>query len=463
MRLAGRWSFAGALFVAVASAACAKIDLDALSFACESSSDCAGGKKCHPTRAICVDPGELGFCGDGARGAGEECDDGNLELGDGCDATCTIEQVTSECGDGVAEGEERCDDGDRDDGDGCNATCIVEPGWTCLPERCFRCGDGLLDPSELCDDGELSGACVACERVLFGWECVGDNAGSTCTQVQFSQIAAGGYHTCGIDLGGALRCGGKNDYPGAGFITNQSMVPADFPALGLLVAGHVHTCGIAAADRSVHCFGANIGIVSEQVVELDQAVVPGDLGPASLVAGGALYTCALDDAGFARCWGQNGDGQASPPQIEFDQLGLGNFHGCGRRRSDQKLTCWGLSASGRTSPPDVQFAQVSSGFFHSCGVSSTGQIECWGRDSEEEAMRTYEPPGTDFVEIYSGHYFNCARRMDGSVICWGLLPNAASLATVPEGSYRAITAGGYHACGLREDQTVVCWGVPGGW
>lgn len=77
-------------------------------------------------------------CGDWILQAGEQCDDGNAESGDGCDATC----VPSACGNGVRAGLEACDDGNSVDGDGCDAGCIVS-----------ACGNGILAPGEQCDDG----------------------------------------------------------------------------------------------------------------------------------------------------------------------------------------------------------------------------------------------------------------------------------------------------------------------
>ena len=35
------------------------------------------------------------------------------------------------CGDGVVTGGEQCDDGNLADGDGCDSSCQVEPGWSC--------------------------------------------------------------------------------------------------------------------------------------------------------------------------------------------------------------------------------------------------------------------------------------------------------------------------------------------
>ena len=89
--------------------------------------------------AISDDP-PASCCGNGIEDPGEECDDGNNDNNDGCDANC----ITEFCGDGITnDGDEECDDGNTVDGDGCNANCITE-----------FCGDGITnDGDEECDDG----------------------------------------------------------------------------------------------------------------------------------------------------------------------------------------------------------------------------------------------------------------------------------------------------------------------
>ncbi len=112
-------------------------------------------------------------CGDTLVTDYEECDDGNLENGDGCTTECFLFPVT--CGNGTVEpGEEcdealstsvpnrcrrdcrlpycgdvitdslseECDDGNTGDGDGCSSDCVVE-----------YCGDGILNDGETCEDG----------------------------------------------------------------------------------------------------------------------------------------------------------------------------------------------------------------------------------------------------------------------------------------------------------------------
>jgi len=87
-------------------------------------------------------------CGDGMfqNENGEECDDGNLEAGDGCDGKCAVEKgwscgggswshrsLCDKCGNGVQLTLEECDDGNLEDGDGCSNQCRIEPGYTCTP------------------------------------------------------------------------------------------------------------------------------------------------------------------------------------------------------------------------------------------------------------------------------------------------------------------------------------------
>ncbi|MEM7158330.1 MAG: FG-GAP-like repeat-containing protein [Myxococcota bacterium] len=60
-------------------------------------------------------------CGNGILEVGEECDDGNLVDGDGCESDCR----PTLCGNGVLDPGEECDDGNLDGDDACTAVCTV--------------------------------------------------------------------------------------------------------------------------------------------------------------------------------------------------------------------------------------------------------------------------------------------------------------------------------------------------
>jgi len=86
----------------------------------------------------------------------------------------TCEELDT-CGDGIIDPGEDCDDGDLAIMDGCSG-CRIDPQYTCVgqPSECHICGDGFRNVDEQCDDGELldhdSAGCQNC-TIVPGWEC----------------------------------------------------------------------------------------------------------------------------------------------------------------------------------------------------------------------------------------------------------------------------------------------------
>jgi cysteine-rich repeat protein len=99
----------------------------------------SGGGFTYVRREVAVNA----TCGDGVMQLGEECDDGNADDGDGCQATCRLPY----CGDGVVDPGETCDEG-LQNSDAPDATCRTN----CIAAGC---NDGILDVGEVCDDGNL--------------------------------------------------------------------------------------------------------------------------------------------------------------------------------------------------------------------------------------------------------------------------------------------------------------------
>jgi len=146
-------------------------------------------------------------CGNGVLEGTEQCDDGNLSFGDGCNQTCAVENLwtcsgepsvcTRICGDGFV-GPEACDDGGTVPGDGCDEICQVETGWSCIgaPSVCSEtCGDGLTVGGETCDDGGVTpgDGCDGVCQVESGWLCSGSP--STCSTSCGDGFIVGG-ETC---------------------------------------------------------------------------------------------------------------------------------------------------------------------------------------------------------------------------------------------------------------------------
>ena len=141
-------------------------------------------RKCtDPERYVCEGPP---ICGSGARGAGEECDDGNTADGDGCSATCRLE-APAPCGDGLIWLGEECDDGGAVGGDGCSSTCEVEPGYACTgePSTCTSsCADDFEWRSQM---GSTTTEYLLCEKSLSASAaetiCEGLGGGWTLTRI----------------------------------------------------------------------------------------------------------------------------------------------------------------------------------------------------------------------------------------------------------------------------------------
>ncbi|HEY1101132.1 MAG TPA: DUF4215 domain-containing protein [Myxococcota bacterium] len=155
-----------------------------------------GGEQCDDGNVVdgdgCDKNCTLTGCGNGIVTAGEQCDDGNDVDGDGCDRNCTI----SACGNGVATSGEQCDDGNVIDGDGCDHNC-----------RPTGCGNGVQTTTEECDDGNTTdgdgcdGGCrlsrcgnavvTGLEQCDDGNAVDGDGCESTCLRTEVHQPIPG--------------------------------------------------------------------------------------------------------------------------------------------------------------------------------------------------------------------------------------------------------------------------------
>ena len=106
-------------------------------------------------------PGSSAVCGNALVEAGEACDDGNTDAGDGCSAACTIEDGATEvCDDGLdndGDGAADCDDADCATFADCIADEVCDDAWDNDGDGVTDCDDSDCadDPActEVCDDG----------------------------------------------------------------------------------------------------------------------------------------------------------------------------------------------------------------------------------------------------------------------------------------------------------------------
>lgn len=175
-----------------------------------------------------------------------------------------------------------------------------------------------------------------------------------------------------------------------------------------------------------------------------------------LLALGYTHGCGLRDAdGSVRCWGDDEDGEATPPAGGFVDLTASSFNACGIRE-DTSLECWGSNELGMSTPPGgMGWVAVDAGYATVCALNEDGTIVCWGADSDE---RTAVPPGT-YTALSLGQSVGCGLRDSGELICWG--SPVYEVNTPPAGRYTGVAVGWHAACALDGASVAACWGEDG--
>ncbi len=248
----------------------------------------------------------------------------------------------------------------------------------------------------------------------------------------FTQVSAGGNHSCGLANSGESRCWGNN-------ALGQSVPPLG--SLSLVSSGYYVSCGLDSGGAA-QCWGHNA---------YGQASPPA--GTFSDISAGYHYACAIDSGGGASCWGLNNFGQTQAPAGMFVQISAGMEHACAVEATGT-IQCWGLDNFGQATPPSGVFTQVSAGGTHTCGLLSTGGVECWGNADTGQS----NPPAGTFAQISAGYDHNCGITGVGTLECWG--KNNHGQSAPPGGTYTQVSAGDDHTCAVLETiGTATCWGL----
>ncbi|MGB2860591.1 MAG: MBG domain-containing protein [Candidatus Microthrix parvicella] len=295
-------------------------------------------------------------------------------------------------------------------------------------------------------------------------------AGST----GWSQVSAGDLHTCAIaETAGAAYCWGAN---GDGQLGNNDLgvgsgvpvaveVPVGVTGWSQITAGGRHTCAVAEVSGAAYCWGANgdgqlgnndPGVGSGVPVEVE---VPGGVTGWSQITAGGRHTCAVAEvSGAAYCWGYNDKGQLGnndpgvgsgvPVAVEvavgvtgWSQITVGDYHTCAVAGTSGAAYCWGYNSFGQLGnnnlgvdsgvPVAVEvpvgvtgWSQITAGGYHTCAnVATSGDWFCWGENQ-------FGQLGNNNLGVNSG------------------VPAAVGVPVAVTGGWSQITAGLYHTCAI---------------
>lgn len=276
---------------------------------------------------------------------------------------------------------------------------------------------------------------------------------------QFRQLAAGEYHTCGVDVDAGAWCWGQGLY---GQLGNGDTVDTTSPVR--VVADSTRFTAITA---------------------------------------GSMHTCALDDRGAVWCWGGNfvgrlgtGDREptSTPTRVEGIDAAVRNIH-AGLDRTcavtvDDALWCWGANnerqindsttgdilAPVRITPGPVTDVSMRAG--RTCLIADT--VRCQGGDlrsyvlTGEVAYGLWEFQGlpTGVSQLAQTRFGYCGLLAD-AVWCWGAYlggqaPTGAITGSIgawldpevrPGITATALAASEDTMCALEQSRTLRCSGL----
>lgn len=183
---------------------------------------------------------------------------------------------------------------------------------------------------------------------------------------QVVNLTLGSEFACSVHLDSSVKCWGYNfnGQLGRGTYTAAESTPATVSGVassGNISSGGGHVCAVT-ISKSVSCWGSNqsaqLGDPSLDYGLNKKRAWPVEVSGLSNIAeisSGGGSVCALNESGFAYCWGTNNQGQIDvtgllgspvrsprgPSVVGFETIEMGDFHGCGIR-GNSTVYCWGV-------------------------------------------------------------------------------------------------------------------------
>src|SRR5216117_4000065 len=253
---------------------------------------------------------------------------------------------------------------------------------------------------------------------------------------QFTNLAVGTTHACGITGRGEVYCWGTSFHgelgPASGIqdcsarfgpgvlcsstpIRSSSLRPVE------ITAGDMHTCALV-ADGTAYCWGANFygqagtGSLSDEPVP---TAVAGGHSFAHLVAG-RMHTCGVTTSRAAYCWGWDWTGALGAGDVSAERCVFFSSDPCSR--------------TPRLVVGRHEWAQLAATDRATCGVTTAGELYCWGLDVGGNDGQYCQTPDNltgctrtpilvrsakAYKSTSIGNVHRCQQALDGTLECWG--------------------------------------------
>lgn len=208
--------------------------------------------------------------------------------------------------------------------------------------------------------------------------------------MEFTDLALGSDHGCGIELDGTVTCWGDADQPlEAGEECRFNECGQGVPPEGTftkIAATDSATCALDASG-AMSCWGTRTMGLEGTFVDMD---------------GSTEALCGLQVDGAIACTG----GVPAPPSLgPYTQVAVGPGAVCGVKQGG--IDCSGLDNQ------EGQFARVTVGDGFACALLIDGTPYCWG-----DGLRILPPEGP-LGAIVATDQFACGLDLDGALECWG--------------------------------------------
>ena len=335
---------------------------------------------------------------------------------------------------------------------------------------------------------------------------------------QWSTLAIGASHACGLSLGGQIYCWGVNSRNQLGDATTTDRLfgatpPRDtMEAFTSISVGPQVTCATR-TNGDLVCFGStgagHLGDVGAVTQDDDHLVTTGAVDRVSV---GLNHVCAATTSNDVYCYGDNFDGALGGGSLRGNrdlagvvmgnvaELSVGEGFSCALDTA-KHLSCWGSNAHGELGlgvvatkrAPSTSLVplgsceavrQIAAGDRHTCAIvvetqaTVSGRLYCWGNNEYRQvtgiSMELSIPrpvelfPGEAFSRVTAGERHTCALRADGVIRCWGdngdgqLGQPGSSPTLIPpidNMAWSYVAAGSRATCAIRVSGELFCWGT----